>query len=262
MRRLHRFLAGIALGASIAVPGWSVGTTALLLGIYRELISDLLGLRWLRHLPLFLGAVLGVLGGARGIGWLLAHFPGPFVSFLAGLLVVSVWVVGRRAGRFSPWGMVVGAVGFGVAWALAQEPLSSPSPASPSLGLFALAGALGAGTAVVPGVSGGSLLVLLGLYDDVIAAVNGFDWPRLLVFAGGAGAGVFLLALVMKGILRRDPTITYSFLAGLILGSGRALLPASFGVGEVLCFLFGASVLFISTRGSKRNGPRSCGEPR
>jgi putative membrane protein len=232
-----------------------VGTTALLLGIYQELISDLLGLRWLRHLPLLFGAILGVLGGARGIGWLLAHFPDLFVSFLAGLLVVSVWVVGRRAGRFSPWGIVMGAVGFGIAWALAQEPLSSPSPAPPSLGLFALAGAVGAGTAVVPGVSGGSLLVLLGLYDDVIAAVNGFDWPSLLVFAGGAVAGVFLLAAVMRGILRRDPAITYSFLAGLILGAGRALLPASFGVGEVLCFLFGAAVLFLSTRGSGAERP-------
>lgn len=58
---------------------------------------------------------------------------------------------------------------------------------------------------VIPGVSGGTIAVLLGIYDRLIAAVNGIlskDWKKHLLFLVPLGIGIltaiFLLANVIE----------------------------------------------------------------
>lgn len=78
---------------------------------------------------------------------------------------------------------------------------------------------------VIPGVSGGTIAVLLGIYDRLINAINGIfskDWKKHLGFLIPLGLGIVLavlsLAKVMKWLLKYYQEPTFFFFLGLILG--------------------------------------------
>lgn len=78
---------------------------------------------------------------------------------------------------------------------------------------------------IVPGVSGGTIAVLLGIYDRLIEALNGLfskDWKRHLSFLIPLGIGIafsiFTLSKLMNWFLFHHPKPTYFMFLGLILG--------------------------------------------
>ena len=79
------------------------------------------------------------------------------------------------------------------------------------------------GTMTVPGVSGGSMAILLGVYDQLIHAVNSF-WKEktnllfLLVFAGGGGLGMLLFSRGLLSLLERYPLPLGYFFLGAVAG--------------------------------------------
>ena len=84
---------------------------------------------------------------------------------------------------------------------------------------------------VIPGVSGGSMAVILGEYDRLISSVNSSVWGwnhaksclnawRYLVFVAIGGAiSIWLSAFAIGWVLASYPSITLACFAGLILGS-------------------------------------------
>lgn len=78
---------------------------------------------------------------------------------------------------------------------------------------------------IVPGVSGGTIAVLLGIYDRLIGAINGLfskDWKRHLGFliplGIGAGLALFSLSHLMEWLLIVHPVPTFFAFIGLIIG--------------------------------------------
>lgn len=91
---------------------------------------------------------------------------------------------------------------------------------------------IGIGAAnTVPGVSGGTIAAITGIYDRLIHAISAFfsNWRRnaLVLAPVGLGAllGIALLAGVVDYLLGAHPRATALFFIGLILGS----LPFLFG---------------------------------
>ncbi|MCM3039488.1 DUF368 domain-containing protein [Paenibacillus motobuensis] len=82
------------------------------------------------------------------------------------------------------------------------------------------------GTAdLIPGVSGGTIAVILGFYDRLIQSISGFfskEWKKHLGFLIPLGIGVvsalLILSRVMKWLLANHEQPTYFFFIGLILG--------------------------------------------
>lgn len=78
---------------------------------------------------------------------------------------------------------------------------------------------------VIPGVSGGTIAVLLGIYDRLIAAINGIfskDWKRQLGFliplVIGVGAAILLLSRLIEWLFEHYAGPTQFFFLGLIIG--------------------------------------------
>ncbi|WP_117149222.1 MULTISPECIES: DUF368 domain-containing protein [Paraliobacillus] len=78
---------------------------------------------------------------------------------------------------------------------------------------------------VVPGVSGGTIAVVLGIYDQLIEAINGFfskDWRKHLGFLIPLGIGIvtaiFLLAGTIEFLFEHHPGPTQFAFLGLIIG--------------------------------------------
>ena len=114
---------------------------------------------------------------------------------------------------------------------------------------------------IIPGVSGGTMAVVLGIYDDLIAVFNKGLNPRnwtslpygfLLAIFGGALVGIAGFASAISFLLDTFPQPTQLFFVGLILGSlpvifksmGDTSLTLRDGVVFVLFFSFILMTLF------------------
>lgn len=77
---------------------------------------------------------------------------------------------------------------------------------------------------VIPGVSGGTMLVIFGVYDELTEAISGvkaiFKHLGFLIPLGiGGAAGIFGFAVVVKWLFNNFGLQTNMFFIGLILGS-------------------------------------------
>lgn len=78
---------------------------------------------------------------------------------------------------------------------------------------------------IIPGVSGGTIAVLMGIYDRLIEAINSlfsrdFKSLKILLPAGfGLLAGVFGFARLLEISLIRYPVPTHFFFVGLVIVS-------------------------------------------
>ena len=77
---------------------------------------------------------------------------------------------------------------------------------------------------VIPGVSGGTMLVIFGVYDELTEAISGIkaifrNLGFLIPFGLGGAAGILGFAVVVKWLFNNFGLQTNMFFIGLILGS-------------------------------------------
>lgn len=77
---------------------------------------------------------------------------------------------------------------------------------------------------VVPGVSGGTIALLVGIYERLIAAIDGLtkkDWKKSVIFLipVGLGMGIAILSLshLISWLMEKFPQPTFFFFIGLII---------------------------------------------
>jgi len=233
---------GFAMGVAELVPGVSGGTIAFITGIYLELVRSIrgIGVGLLRTVGqgrvreawkegnlgflLALGAGMGtaIVLLARVVSWLLEHRELQVWGFFFGLILASVWFVGRYA---RPWTsarrglVVVGAVaGAGVAFLTA---LALPV----NLVTMFLGGAIAVCAWILPGVSGSFIMLLLGLYPAVVAAISDFNLVVLATLAAGCTTGLLLFSRFLTWLLERRYEATLALLSGFMAGSLLKLWP-------------------------------------
>ncbi len=142
--------------------------------------------------------------------------------------------------------------------------MASPGPRSfPEAGLLALKGMFMGAADIIPGVSGGTVAFITGIYDDLVDAIRSFDFSfirRLLKFdLSGALAGVHLrfliclvsgiflavvgMARIIHHLLANHPVQVWSLFFGLIAASvivvGRRA--GGFTLVNAVCCAFGAA---------------------
>ena len=244
-------LRGLAMGTADVMPGVSGGTMALVLGIYERLVSALraatsitpwrllargrVRAAWrAAHgpflAPLIAGIAIAVLLLARVIEYALAAYAVPLYALFFGLILAAAVLVGQRVVRWRA-GPITALVAAAASVAML---LRSPPAAGPDT-LWALfgAGAIGIAALVLPGVSGAFILVLLGQYGRVIAAIASLDVVALLPFALGALVGLATIARLLDLLLRRAMDVTMAALLGVILASLQRVWPWTADIGTV-----------------------------
>jgi putative membrane protein len=185
----------------------------------REFI-DLTNLPFLFALLTGIGAAILTL--ARAIEWALTNRPVYVWAFFFGLVLASVVTVAKRVGRWNGAlvaALVAGAVGAYVLVGLV--PLQTPE----TWWFLFLAGALAICAMILPGISGAFLLLLLGKYHYVLAAVNDRNPVPILWVGLGAAVGIVSFAQVLGWLFRRHHDLTVAALTGLMLGSLRKVWP-------------------------------------
>lgn len=246
---------GFVLGTVDLVPGVSGGTAALVLGIYRHLIASLhhtakTATRLLRgDVPAFKRDVrripalwLGGLGlGILTVVFLLAgplehaltNYPVQLAGLFFGLIIAAVALCWRQLYSTTPWTFVlVGVSAVATFFLLGLSPASSGAATeAPPLWVFFGAGAIAICAMILPGISGSFLLVLMGMYAHVLAAVSSRDLLVLGVFALGAATGIAFAASGLNWLLHRYHDLVLAAMIGLMIGSVRLLWPWPSGLG-------------------------------
>ena len=110
--------------------------------------------------------------------------------------------------------------------------------------MAASAGALGGASMILPGLSGGFVLLLLGQYVVILSAIDAFKkgikmgsldvlmppLQTLLPFGVGFALGIALTAVIMRKLLQKHESATTGVLLGLLLGAVLGLWPFRVGV--------------------------------
>jgi putative membrane protein len=232
------FARGLGMGIAEVVPGVSGGTIAFVSGIYFELVHALAqfgprSLVLLREpraffehhnlgflLSLAAGMGLGVVLFARLMHYLLDTAPVLVWAFFFGLIAASVVFIGRQ--RRPRHLLLFGSCGF----LLGLGFMFLPQAGSDG-GLVAIffGGVVAVCAWLLPAVSGSFVLLALGLYERVIAAIAGFELITLGVLACGCASGLLVFAKVLSWLMRRFYDKLLSLLAGFMLGSLVKLWP-------------------------------------
>lgn len=77
---------------------------------------------------------------------------------------------------------------------------------------------------LVPGVSGGTMAIMLGIYDDLIHAIGSFfeDWKKhtLLLLEVGLGglSGILLFSRLLESFINKYPHVMQYLFMGIIIG--------------------------------------------
>lgn len=236
-------LKGMAMGAADVVPGVSGGTIAFISGIYEELLQSIssvnlgvlktlknegLATAWKQMngnflAALLLGVAISVASLAKLISWLLEAHPVLLWSFFFGLVLASVLYIGKQIERWNVASVVLMLVGAVLAYYITTlNPMVSEN--SSPLFLF-LAGALAICAMILPGISGSFILVLLGAYKAILAAVNQRDLFTIAVVGLGAIVGLLSFSRILKWLFAHYKNYTLAVLTGFILGSLNKIWP-------------------------------------
>jgi len=177
---------------------------------------------WAFLLPLGLGAACSIFSLARMILYLLQSWPTAIWSFFFGLIAASLVMLARTIPFQGMNNILPFLAGFGFAFGLTGLPALA---AEPTLPIYFASAFVAICAFLLPGISGASVLVLLGQYHNVIRAVADLNWPVLIIFAAGCACGMVIFARVVSSFLRRFPVGGTSLMLGLMFGSLRVVWP-------------------------------------
>ncbi len=261
---LRGVVGGTLMGLANLVPGISGGTMLLAVGIYPLFILAIAEASTLKLRPASL-AVLASVGAAALLSilvlagtvkdlvvdhrWVMYSI---FIGLTLGGLPV-VWRIARPATRATWLGAVAGFGGMAIIALLQQAGVSGGGEGGSGVTMLFAAGLVGAAAMILPGISGGYLLLVMGQYVPILSAVDRFkealrtaDWAgafdvglHVLTPVGvGVVLGIVGVSQVLKILLKRYEKATLGVLLGLLVGAVVGLWPFQVGrvpeIGETL----------------------------
>lgn len=241
------------MGAADIVPGVSGGTVALVLGIYERLIRNvhtgahalkqilqgrlteasatLRRVEWVWLVSLLGGILLAIAVLSSVLERLLDEHPvrmsGLFFGLVAGSLTVA-WRLIRSIGVREIVVMLVVAAGLFLLLGLRADTQVAEDTAevvTEAWWIFFLSGALAICAMILPGISGSFILVMIGMYTEVLGAVNDRNLVALSATAAGCIVGLALFSTLLNWSLEHHHDLMMAAMVGLMLGSLRVLWP-------------------------------------
>ena len=242
-RYIILFFKGMAMGVANVIPGVSGGTIALITEIYEELINSLKSFdkkaleliisldfsTFIQHtnlyflLSVFGGSIASVFSIASLFKYLFLHSPILIWAFFFGLIIASIYFVGKRIRQWNSSSILSLIIG-----TLAALFLSFITPASENSNLFFvfLCGIIGISGMMLPGLSGSLILILMGNYELLmVTAVTDLNILILSVFFLGSAFGLISFSHILSWVLKYYKKQTLSLLTGFILGSLSIIWP-------------------------------------
>ncbi len=269
-QHILNFIKGFGMGAANVIPGVSGGTIALITGIFERLINsvksfDLKAIKLIfkgkfkefaKHTDLvflmavFLGAGISVISLAKGLEYLFINYPIFIWSYFFGLILASVYFVGKTIEKWKIPVILSFIIGAAIAISIT---VLKPASENDSFIYLILCGIVGISSMILPGLSGSFVLILMGNYELLLSSVNEliasispaisgdfsqmFDALMIIIPVGiGLVIGLLAFSHLLSWIYKKFKNQTIALLTGFILGSLGIIWPwkNSFDKNEIL----------------------------
>ncbi len=265
MKYIKNIIKGIVIGVSMMIPGVSGGTMAIVLGIYDKLVHSVAAFfkDWRRNILFLLqvgiGGAVGVLIFSRLMEGAMTKYPHIMRFLIMGIIVgglpllwrkaqeggkvpagnSSTGVKGASAGKKgasvskstgrSGWDYAFLLLGVAIVLLMSLEPesliQSTTDRSFLSYLLLLVAGFIIAIGLVLPGISWSFMLLVLGMYEITLNAINTLNIPFLIPLGIGLALGTFGTAKVIERFLQKHPRKTYMLIIGFVVGSLAEVFP-------------------------------------
>jgi len=244
-------LKGAAMGGANVIPGVSGGTIAFITGIYEELINTLKSFNFKalklllklnfkelhRHLNLNftlsigIGIAISVFSIAKLLEFLFENHPILISSYFFGLILASIYYIGKFVEKWNLFSVTSLIIGFTIALIVAFIPPSLPIEQKDIHPIvIILYGIIGSTGMLLPGFSGSYILLVIGVYELMIKALNDMfntmqDFLFMIYFLSGTAIGLVGFSFILSWILKIYKNITIALLTGFVAGSLLTIWP-------------------------------------
>ena len=232
----------MAMGAANVIPGVSGGTIALITGIYERLINAIKSVdpTALKHLlkgewrifwtmtdgsfllALFAGIGFSIVTLAKLLEYLLSTHETLTMAFFFGLILVSIYFVGKTVRQWSLTSVISLVAGIAIAAGIA---LLAPASENSAFGYVFLCGIVAMCSMILPGLSGSFVLIIMGNYALILAAIGSANLSVLIPLALGCGFGLIAFSHVLAWIFKHFHDQTIALMTGFIAGSLAIIWP-------------------------------------
>lgn len=259
---------GVILGVANVIPGVSGGTLAVVFNIYDRLINVItLNVKkilseWKFILPLVVGMGLGIILFSKAITFLFENYPVQTNWFFIGIILGSIPMIAKRlmaaskasssdARKIPVSAIVCGVLALAVMATMtyanvAESGAPIQTELTPLLAVKLFIGLACATIAmIIPGISGSFLMLVVGVYSTVIAAISDFNIPLLIPAVIGGVVGLLGGAKLVRFLMEKVPAQTYGAIMGLVLGSILVIFPGFGGFATLATSLLAAAVGFV-----------------
>lgn len=224
-------LKALWIGSTMTIPGVSGGTMAVIVGIYEQLISSINGLlkNPRKNLPFIIkfliGAGTGFILFAKLVTSLLeTPSTGPIVKiFFIIIILAGIPFLYRKTGiqklEFSHFLYVL--AGALIIYLISLIPAGTFTQSTGLLGLLIqfIGGIIIAIALVLPGISVSHMLLILGIYENVMKNVYTFQWLSLIPIILGVLLGTFTTTAILEKFLTKYPDKVYLIIIGFVAAS-------------------------------------------
>ena len=233
---------------------------AMILGIYDRLIDAVPNLfvkdkrvDAFKFLAAFtLSALIGIILVAKPLEMLITRYSLQMSYLFLGAVLGTIPMMVKKAGSKGfdlisfLWILLGAAVVFSVSYI--PKGLFSPEGSSSVLGVVFqfLGGVLVSIGLVLPGISTSYLLLVLGLYEPIIKALDSYNFLFLLPISVGLLAGILALTKLLQIAMRKYPKPSFMMILGFLIASLKEIYSGfPSGAMILLCLILLLSGFFV-----------------
>lgn len=226
-------LQGAFIGLGAVLPGVSGGVLSVIFGIYKPIMELLANPfhKFKTHVPKLLpyiaGAVLGFLGIAKLLAFVLERYPAPSVCLFVGLIggmLPSLWKEAGSKGRTKS-SLIAMFAAMAVIFAILLGLRNASAMITPDFGWYLFCGFCLALSVIAPGMSFSTLLMPLGLYTPFVDGIGSLSFDVLIPGGIGGLLTVVCLSKAVNYLFDRYYSIAFHAIIGIVAAATIMIIP-------------------------------------
>ena len=228
---LYRVLCGFCLGISVFAPGISGSIMAIIMGIYDKLLGIASNPfknfknNFKLLLPLGIGALISLVLFVLVFSYLFDTYEKAVFMLFIGLIVGNLPAVYKEARKSKfKWYYILGtaaaiAIAFAVGIMSEGTGETQVSRENANLLYLALTGGVAGFASLVPGMSVSMILIVMGVYDYLIAAAKSLDVVTAAVVGSAFVLSMVMSSKLIKFVFAKFTGLAHFTVMGLLIGS-------------------------------------------
>lgn len=239
MNTIILFIKGLIIGIGKIIPGVSGALLAIILNVYNEGLNKIVNIfcdfkkNILYLITIGIGIITGIIIFSNIINYMLNNYYVITMLFFIGLILGGILNILKEVDKKDYIYTVITIIIFCIISLLNINNDYIIKNNFYDYIIFFIGGIIETCGTVIPGLSSTALLLILGIYDNVISAIGNvssfiIDYKILIPFGIGIVSSLYFVTKIISMCLNKHKKKTYSVILGLIISSVIILIVKTF----------------------------------